>query len=59
MPPRPDATGIPENYRGWIAAYALFADAEVAKNHVQDILDIDPAGEAAERAGGEAQLLGQ
>ena len=39
---------------GW-----LFADAEVAENHVQDVLDIDPAGQAPERAGGDAQLLGQ
>ncbi len=37
----------------------LFADAEVAENHVQNILDIDPAGEPPERAGGDPQLLGQ
>src|SRR5664279_900979 len=37
----------------------LFADAEVPENHVQDILDIDPAGEAPKRAGGDAQLLRQ
>jgi hypothetical protein len=37
----------------------LFPDAKVAENHVQDVLDIDPAGEAAKRAGSNAQLLGQ
>lgn len=37
----------------------LFADAEVAENHVQDILDVDPAGEPPQRPGSEAQLLGQ
>ena len=41
------------------ASLPLFADAEVAEDHVQDVLDIDPAGEAPERAGGDAQLLGQ
>ena len=39
--------------------YGLFADAKVAENHVQDVLDIDPAGQPAERAGGDPQLLGQ
>ena len=37
----------------------LFADAEIAENRVQDILDIDPSGQAAERASGDAQLFGQ
>lgn len=37
----------------------LFPDAEIAENHVQDILDIDPAGEPPEGARGDAQLLGQ
>ena len=37
----------------------LFADAEVAKNDVEDVLDIDSASESAERTGGDAQLLGQ
>src|SRR5665213_41704 len=37
----------------------LFADAEVAEDHVQDVLDIDPASEASERPGGDAQFLGQ
>ena len=37
----------------------LFADAEVAEDHVQDVLDVDPAGQAAERLAGEPQLLGQ
>ena len=39
--------------------HRLFADAEVAENHIQDLLDIDPTGEAPERAGGDPQLLGQ
>ena len=45
--------------RGRPSARRLFADAEVAENHVQDVLDIDPAGEPPERPGGDAQLLGQ
>ena len=44
-----------DDAKGW----HLFADAKVAENHVQDILDIDPAGQPAKRAGGDAQLLGQ
>lgn len=47
---RPMALGSPAG---------LFADAEVAKDHVQDILDVDAAGEAPERAGGDPQLFGQ
>lgn len=38
---------------------SLFADAEIAENHVEDVLYIDPAGEPPEGAGGDAQLLGQ
>ena len=38
---------------------SLFADAEVAEDHVQNILDIDPAGQPPERMGGDAQLFGQ
>ena len=36
-----------------------FPDAEVPENHVENILDVHAAGEAAERAGGEAELLGE
>ena len=36
----------------------LFADAEIAKNHLQNVLDIDSAGQAAQGLGGEPQLLG-
>jgi len=36
----------------------LFADAEFSEDLVQDILDIDPPGDAAESAGGEAKVLG-
>lgn len=59
MPPRPDATGVSGTYRAWISAYPLFADAEVAENDVQDVLDVDPPGKPAERTGGKPQLLGQ
>jgi hypothetical protein len=37
----------------------LFADAEVAEDHVQDILDVHSPRQAAKRTSGEAQLLGQ
>lgn len=37
----------------------LFADAKVAENDVQHVLDVDAAGEAAERRGRGPQLLGQ
>src|SRR5579859_6973471 len=36
----------------------LFADAEVAEDDVEQILHIDAAGDAAERPGGEAKVLG-
>ena len=41
------------------AGKALFADAEIAENHVQDVLDVDPAGEPPQGASGDAQLFGQ
>ena len=37
---------------------ALFADAEIAENDVQNVLDIDPAGQAAQRLGGKPEFLG-
>ncbi len=37
---------------------ASFPDAELPEDHVQQILDVDPAGQPAQRAGGEAELLG-
>ena len=37
----------------------LLADAEVAENDVQDVLDINSASESAERRSGGAQLFGQ
>ena len=37
----------------------LLPNAKVAENHVQDVFDIDPAGQPAERAGGDAQLFSQ
>ena len=43
----------------WQIPRRLFADAEVAENHVQNILDIDPAGQTAQGTGREPQLLGQ
>ena len=36
----------------------LFPDTEIAKNHVENILDINPAREAAERIGSLSKLLG-
>jgi len=43
----------------FVAARPLLADAEVAEDDVEHVLDADPAGDAAERAGGEAQVLGR
>lgn len=37
----------------------LLTDAEIAKDHVEDVFDINPAGEAAQRAGGETQFFGE
>ena len=37
----------------------LFSDTEVAKYHVQHILNVDPTREAAQGAGSDPQLLGQ
>ena len=36
----------------------LFADAEAGKDGIEDVLDVDPAGDAAQRMGGLAQVLG-
>src|SRR5438105_6354709 len=36
----------------------LFTDAEVAENDVQHVLDVDPAGQPAERLPGHSQFLG-
>ncbi len=36
----------------------LFADAEAAKNLAKNFLDVDATGEAAQRVGGAAQILG-
>ena len=36
----------------------LFADTEIAENHVKNVLDIDAASHPAQRPGGQAQLLG-
>src|SRR5262249_35875433 len=35
-----------------------FADAEVAEDHGEDVLHVDPAGQAPQGARGETQLLG-
>ena len=35
-----------------------FADAEIAEDHVENVLDVDPAGQPAERPGGQPQFLG-
>jgi hypothetical protein len=37
----------------------LFPNAEVAENHVENVFDIDAAGEAPERERRQAQFLGQ
>ena len=36
----------------------LFPDAEIPEDHVQDVLDVDLTGEAAERAAGQPELFG-
>src|SRR5262249_12808262 len=36
-----------------------FADAELAEDHVEEVFDIDSAGDATEGARGEAQILGR
>jgi hypothetical protein len=38
---------------------SLFSNAEVPKNHVEDILNIDSAGEATERASRDPKLFGE
>jgi len=53
-PERAEARGLRIAPRTTPAHLDLLADAEVAEDDVQDILDIDPAGQAAERAGGDA-----
>ena len=44
------------------AEYAVvnesFTNAEIAEDHVQNIFDIDPAGEPAKRRRGRSQFLG-
>ena len=36
-----------------------FPDAEVAEDDVQNVLDVDPAGQAAESVGGNAEFLSE
>ena len=36
----------------------LFADAEIPENHVQDVLDVDPADQPPERVSRQPQFLG-
>ena len=52
-------TGAPRSFStsGWIPA--LFPDAEVAKYHIQDVLDVDATDQAAQRIGGDPQFYGQ
>ena len=38
---------------------SLLTDTEIAEDHVEHVLDIDPAGQAGQRPGGEAKFLGQ
>lgn len=35
----------------------LFTDAKIPEDHVEDVLDVDPAGEASQAGGSEPQLL--
>ncbi len=37
----------------------LLADTEIAEDHVEHVLVLDPAGQAGQRPGGEAKFLGQ
>ena len=37
----------------------LLADAKVAEDYVEHVLDINPAGQSRQGAGGEPQFLGQ
>ena len=34
----------------------LLANTEIPEDHIEDILDVDPAGEAAKRRGGQAHF---
>ena len=38
--------------------FQSFTDAEVAEDDVEDVLDVDPAGQPAERGGRNPQFLG-
>src|SRR5262249_2130770 len=59
---------MPPNVPGWNVSRetpasgggvgGLLPNTEVAEDHVEHVLDIDPAGQAAKRPGGEAQFLG-
>ena len=36
----------------------LLSDTEIAEDHVENVLDIDPPGQPAEALSGQAQVLG-
>ena len=38
--------------------FRLFPDAEIAEDHVEQILDVDRAGDAAEVAQGQTEIFG-
>ena len=42
---------------GQIGAVGLFSDAEIAENYVQDVFDIDAAGQTFQGAGGHPKFL--
>jgi hypothetical protein len=52
-PPSPPAT---QAERG---GHRLLPDAELAEDEIENIVDADAAGDAAQRAGGEAEVFGQ
>src|SRR5262245_61677263 len=61
-----EGTGTGQNDPFWanvsretLGSGNLFADAEISKNHIQDVFDIDPSGKAAKGVSGDSQFFGQ
>ena len=54
-----DCWAYPQTGTGPNGIRVLFADAEIAEDDVENVLDIDAAGQTSERLAGGAQLLGQ
>jgi hypothetical protein len=55
----PDCWAYPQTLPGDRRSGSLFADAKIAEDDVENVLDIDASGQPAERLTGGAQLLGQ